>query len=409
MNNIKPEIIQLLLKKDFYLNNKHRIRPSMFNNSDYKPLYRTLINAHEKYDTDLSVQDLELLFDADNPALPKAKADNIKILIRELASRPPVSPDVADDVVQRLYQQHIGNEIANIGIAIEDGEIQDLQILKRLLDKVKDDFVPEEDMHECSKDVDVLLADTSDDNRWKFNIRSLNHKVPGIAPGELIIAFARPETGKTAFHVSLAYGPGGFAEQGAKVHTLVNEEPAKRTMVRAISSWTGMTREEIAEDSQFAKADWKAIVDNVNMFDAQGMSIEAIDAYCESHKPDILIVDQLDHVQVQGVYNRTDEKLKEIYVQAREIAKRHDLCIIAISQASAEAEGKTRLNPTMMEGSKTGKFATADLIIGIGRHEYGVDEEPDYTRHLCVGKNKISGWHGTVVCLIEPRISRYVD
>ena len=67
------------------------------------------------------------------------------------------------------------------------------------------------------------------------------------------------------------------------------------------------------------------------------------------------------------------------------------------------------MNPTEMEGSKTGKFAEADLIIGIGRHEYGVDEDPDYTRHLCVGKNKISGWHGTIVCLIEPRISRYVD
>ena len=62
-----------------------------------------------------------------------------------------------------------------------------------------------------------------------------------------------------------------------------------------------------------------------------------------------------------------------------------------------------------MEGSKTGKFAEADLIIGVGCHAVGVNEEADTTRHLTVGKNKITGWHGTIVCLIEPQVSRYVD
>lgn len=406
---MKQELIQLLLKKDFYLSNKHRVRPAIFEDSDLKPLYRTLINAHDRMEGDLTVSDLAALYDAENPALTSAKKENVKILLRELANKPALSEEVGEEVLLRLYQQEIGKDIANIGVGISHGEIKDLSMLKGLIDKVKEDFTPEDDMIVCPKDVDVLLADTADENRWQFNIRSLHAKVPGVAPGELCIIFARPETGKTASHVSFCYGPGGFAEQGASVHTLVNEEPAKRTMVRAISSWTGMSKEEIYEDSEFAKAEWKAIYDNVNMFDAQGMSIEAIDAYCETHNPDILVVDQLDKVNVQGVFARTDEKLRAIYTQAREIAKRHNLAFIAISQASADAEGKTRLNPTEMEGSKTGKFAEADLIIGIGRHEYGVDEEPDYTRHLTVGKNKITGWHGTIVCLIEPRISRYVD
>ena len=406
---MKQEIIQLLLNREFYLKNKHRINPALFDTSDLKPVYRTLIRAHEKYDTDLTIQDLEALFESENPMLPDTKIANIKILMRELAARPPINPDIAEDVIHRTYQQMIGNDIANIGLQIEEGSITDLSVLKRLIDKVNDDFTVIDEDLECTTDIDELLADTSDDNRWKFNIRSLDSKVPGIAGGELCILFARPETGKTAAHISLCYAPGGFADQGASVHTFVNEEPSKRTMVRAVSAWTGMTKEEIFEDSDFAKAEWKAVRDKVKMRDAHGMSIEAIDAYCEQHKPDVIVVDQLDKVQVNGTFSRTDEKLREIYTQAREIAKRHNVAFIAISQASADAEGKTRLNPTEMEGSKTGKFAEADLIIGIGRHEYGVDEEPDYTRHLCVGKNKISGWHGTIVCLIEPRISRYVD
>ena len=81
--------------------------------------------------------------------------------------------------------------------------------------------------------------------KWKFNIPVLKENVGGIGGGNLMIAFARPETGKTAFWVSLCAGPNGFAEQGAKIHAFINEEPAIRTQMRAISCYTGMTREEI--------------------------------------------------------------------------------------------------------------------------------------------------------------------
>lgn len=406
---MKQELLQLLLNKDFYRNNKHRVYPSLFDGSDLKPLFNTIVDAHEQFDGDLTVTDVEALYDTKNPALNEVKKANVKMLLREIASRNSLTPEVAEEVLAETYKQKVGGEVAQIGIRMEDGEIKDLLPLKKLIDKVGDTISYQEQITHCSTDVDELLQDTSDENRWLFNIRSLRNKVPGVGAGELCIIFARPETGKTASHISLCYGPGGFAEQGASVHTMVNEEPAKRTMLRAISAWTGMSRQEIEQDPQFTRDEWGKLKDNVSMFDAQGVSIDEIDAYCERHKPDVLVIDQLDKVQVNGMFQRTDEKLREIYTQAREIAKRHSLALIAISQASAEAQGKTILNPSEMEGSKTGKFAEADVIIGIGCHAVGMDEEPDYTRHLTVGKNKITGWHGTIVCLIEPRVSRYVD
>lgn len=408
---MKPELIQLLLRKDFYEANKHKVRRSMFEDSDYLPIYKCIIEAHEKSpDNDVTVQDISALYEVRNPTESRAKMENVRILLRELQDKPPLSLEIADEVLAHAWRQEIGRDIANIGLEIEDGAISDLTPIKRILEKTKDDFMPAMDIQACSKDVFELLKQTSNDNRWNFNIRALRDKLPGVAGGELCIIFARPETGKTASHVSFCYGPDGFAEQGAKVHTFVNEEPAARTMVRAMSSFTGLTREEIFEDPHFVAQEWKVIKDRVEMYDAQGTSIEQIDAYCENHKPDVLVVDQLDKVQVAGNFSRTDEKLREIYTQAREIAKRHDLALIAISQASADAEGKTKLNPSEMEGSKTGKFAEADIIIGIGKHDSsGVDEDPDYTRHLTVGKNKITGWHGTIICEIQPKLSRYVD
>jgi len=407
---MKADLIQLLLNKEFYESNKHRLRNSMFDGTDYKDIFKSLVRAHNLNEGDVSVQDVAAVYEVDNPTESSAKKSNVRILLRELADKPPLSPNVADEVLSKTWREEIGRDIADMGAQITNGLIEDLTPVKRLLEKTSEDFTPKVDIKPCTKDVFELLQETADDTRWTFNVRALRDKIPGVAGGELMIIFARPETGKTASHISLCYGPDGFAEQGANVHTFVNEEKASRSMLRAMSAFTGVTKEEIYEDPKFVANEWRLIHDNVNMYDAQGVSIEQIDAYCENHKPDVLVVDQLDKVQVAGNFSRTDEKLREIYTQAREIAKRHNTAFIAISQASADAEGKTKLNPSEMEGSKTGKFAEADIIVGIGKHDTsGVDEEPDYTRHMTVGKNKITGWHGTIICEIQPKLSRYVD
>ena len=81
-----------------------------------------------------------------------------------------------------------------------------------------------------------------------------------------------------------------------------------------------------------------------------------------------------------------------------------------MSQLSAEAEGKIQLNQAMMEGSRTGKAAEADLMILIAKNPPvdGVDGEEESTqRHLNVVKNKLSGWHGRIICELDYRTARY--
>ena len=75
--------------------------------------------------------------------------------------------------------------------------------------------------------------------------------------------------------------------------------------------------------------------------------------------------------------------------------------------ASAEAQDRDHISFAMMENSKTGKAAEADLIIGIGNR---TSNDPTTTaRILNVSKNKITGWHGDPVCVIQKYISRYDD
>jgi predicted ATP-dependent serine protease len=98
--------------------------------------------------------------------------------------------------------------------------------------------------------------------------------------------------------------------------------------MRAISCFTGMTREEIIQEKNMAQRVWSEIKDNISMFDTVDWSMEDIDAHCEKHRPDIIVIDQLDKVNVTGTYARTDEKLRQIYTSAREIAKRRDCAVM---------------------------------------------------------------------------------
>jgi len=406
---MKPELIKLLLNRDFYLNNKHRVKDSMFEDSDLLPIYKTIADAHTRYETDLTVSDVLALYEANNPTSTRSKRENLRSLMKDVMDREDIAHEIAEEVLHKAYQQDVGMRIANMGLSISEGASDSLSEIREYLSLVNEDFsVKQSSVEPCTTDLDELFMQIDELPRWRFNIPALNAKVDGIAAGELCIVFARPETGKTAAHISFAYGPGGWAEQGADVHTFVNEEPSRRTMMRAISSWTGITREEIREDPVFARDEWRSIKDQVHMADAHGMTMDELEVYCDKNRPDIVVVDQLDKMQITGTYARDDQRLRAIYTKARDIAQRYDLAFVAVSQASAEAEGKTRLNPTEMEGSKTGKFAEADIILGIGRTELGADDEPDHTRYITVGKNKITGWHGVVICMIEPKVSRYV-
>jgi RecA-family ATPase len=107
-------------------------------------------------------------------------------------------------------------------------------------------------------------------------------------------------------------------------------------------------------------------------------------------------------------HSRVDEALKANAIFARRIAKRHDCAMFYMSQLSAEAEGKIVLNQSMMEGSKTGKAAEADLMLLLAKNPQLSDQaEEDNQRHINISKNKLTGWHGIVHCEFDYKTSRY--
>ena len=403
---MEKQLINLLLKKDFYSKNKSKIGKTVFTNG-VGSFYDTIKKAHEKYpENDLDIDEVSALHtEVYNPALTRASKINFVNLIDEIKNEKLPNKDVAKDILDSMYKKSVAHRIALEATNIYNGGDASFLTIKNYVDEIENEV--EEIEGSVTDDIAELIKELDEDTQYSFgDIPDLRRLVKGVGKGNLMIVFARPETGKTAFWVSLVANRNGFASQGAKVHALVNEEPAIRTQMRLISCWTGMTKEEITKNISLATERWNQIKSNVKIIDTVNWDLDQIDAYCDVNKPDIVIVDQLDKIGVRGNFARTDEKLRAIYTGAREVAKRHDCCIIAISQASAEAQGRAELTFDMMENSRTGKAAEADLIIGIGQQNV-VDSEA-VLRTLCVSKNKITGWHGRIDCEINPLLSRYV-
>ena len=396
--------MKLLLSKDFFDNNKTRVMRTMFP-SELADLYDTIVDGHDKYDRNLTVGEVRELYRVNNPTATRAKRELLAEILDDISAYAPMGEDVAQDVLTKLWQQEVGRRIADMGLAMMEGTPEKIHEIKELIEKSENGFVPDDDIEPITTSVEELLEYEANENCWEFNIPTLAKAVRGGKGGEFMIGFARPEIGKTAFYVSLAMAPNGFCAQGANVHIITNEEPAKRTMLRAVMAYTGYSKEQIYMNRSHASEKFTEIAPNITMLDNVDASIEWLNKYCANKKPDILIIDQLDKLNVSGTFARTDEKLREIYLKFREICKRHDVFGIGISQASADAENKTNVTYAMMENSKTGKAAEADLIIGIGKSD--ITDNNDSRRYLTISKNKLTGFHGNIVCNLETATSRY--
>lgn len=401
-------LLKTLLSSEFYQANKTKMRQSLFTGNNAE-VYKTIAQAQDKYDQDVNTNDILAIWATNNPVATVSEKEDFADTLAEVRQQTPLTQEIARDVIGDLWRKETGRDVTNLGIQMAEGHVDAMAKLKSLIERTSEDYLPDDFGEPTTDDLHELLAQASDESRWKFNINQLSRNVYGLGPSEFMIIFARPETGKSALAVSLCAAPDGFCQQGAKVLYIGNEEATRRTKLRAIQSFTGMTTTDIQANPDLASSRYLAIRDRLIMKDAQEWDMTMLDGYVARIKPDILVVDQLDKVNISGQFGGTHEKLREIYRQARELAKRHECGIIAVSQASAEAEGRVRLDFSMMENSRTGKAAEADLICGVGKSSGEDDDGPDPTRFLQISKNKLSGWHGQIICNLQAEITRYVD
>ena len=397
------------MDREFYDEHRGAKCPNRLFSKDVRKIKEAIDTAMDRYERSVTPAEIEALFISNNPTMTTAQKQAYNALFVQIQKQTPMGNDVAQEVLSKLFQQVVGEDIANLGFDYVNGDKTSLEPLRSLLEQYADDFTPDLNIEWDDIDIETLLSKNDLEARWTFNIPSLTRKIEGVNEGHLIEIGARPNTGKTSFHASLVASPDGFAHQGAKCIVLCNEEGSHRVGARYLTAATGMTMQMIKDDPAKARDRYAKVKDNIKIKDASNRDMAWVESICKSYKPDIVVLDMGDKFARTGGFARTDEALKANAIHARQIAKQHGCAIFYMSQLSADAEGKIQLNQAMMEGSRTGKAAEADLMILIAKNP-PVDnqEEEDTMRHLNLVKNKLSGWHGIVHCELEYKTARYV-
>ena len=405
---IELALIKTLLNKEFYDQHKGIRCPDKIFTKDTRKIKQALDTAMQTYEEDMSVSDLEAVFMGLNQTMTTATKSAFQDLFQRLDKAEPIKKDIAEDTLSHLFQQYVGEQVANLGFDFVNGSQNSLEPLRRLLEDYKDDFTPNLRIDWDDIDIDTLLAANNLETQWKFNIPSLRRKVEGVSSGHLLVVGARPNTGKTSFHASLVAGTDGWASQGAKCIVLCNEESYERVGARYLSAATNMSLDEVKENVSLARKRYDPVKQNIRIKDSANKDMKWVEAVVKNEKPDIVVLDMGDKFATKNS-DKSDIYLKDAAIHARNIAKQHNCCVIWMSQLSAVAEGKVYVDQSMMEGSKTGKAAEADLMVLISKDPIVEGQSEESTRrHLNIAKNKLKGgWHGVVHCELDGERSLY--
>lgn len=314
-----------------------------------------------------------------------------------------VSAINVSELVLEAKRKFVGNKLAGALLENDKQAIDDLRSKYDSLDAAA--AAEEEEETFSGESVQQLLA--ADSNAEDARIRLLPKRLDELCRGRArrghhLVLFARPETGKTAFTLTLAYG---FALQGLTTIIFGNEEPVADTRMRAMCCFTGMDEEQIKADPDRAqrlldKRGWKF----VRFIPIHPGTPKQIDAYIERYAADCAIVDQIRNLYV-GAETRVNQ-LEMAATAMRNIGKRRNCLMVSVTQAGDSADNKLSLEMGDIDFSNTGIPATADLMIGVG-----VNKEYDSNgmRMVSTPKNKIGGVHGSFPVKISANISRIGD
>lgn len=396
-NSIDRQVLGFCLRTDFFSQVKNTIDRTMFER-EMRDIFDTIFYAHTEYGKDLTKSELVALFNDRNPAMPDSARSRVMESIELLDEGNPDNHELHLDIVNNFWLRDRARQIGEKALEIFTGDSDEFGELRRLIEVVEDGRIADKTTYSVvEKDLDELLDEEAGDPDFPFDFNHITEHLAGLDRGNLGILFARPEVGKTTFCSFLA---ASYVRQGFKVVYWANEEPANKIKLRIIQSYLAQTKEEMKQNRMSNRDIYlEKIEPFLTIMDSVGTSVEEVNEYAKLNSPDVMFCDQLDKFRISGEYNRGDERLKETYVVAREIAKRNKLLLWAVSQASYEAHDRQWIDYSMLDNSRTGKAGEADVIIGIGKT--GSSEVENVVRHVCISKNKLNGWHGMINTMID--------
>ena len=369
---------------------------------EYISILRSIQEYYNKYPDkkEITVDEIETYYKTKNPF----KKDEIaNTIFNDLKKVEINNEELIKDSLNKLAERYIAYRISLLAeegmTGTSEGVIPEIekQIANyySLLEEIT-----QEDQNIVDESLSELLQEDKDSGlKWRCTF--LQETFGGVKPGTLIHFFAYSEVGKTTLGISEAtYQARQLKGTDEKILYLGNEEPLKRTKLRAYCALCGTNKIGLDKNVEKAEKFWKENGGNNLVFLDNVITINMVEAYMEKFKPRIVWIDQGPKVNPTHKIDSRVERLQVLYNQYRKLAKKHQCAIITLGQADKDAEKRKWLSATNVDGSKVGLQGECDGLVGIGKI---MDPEHEHIRYLSICKNKLTGilGRGTAVFVKE--------
>ena len=284
---------------------------------------------------------------------------------------------------QREQLRRIGAALQNLERA-EDG----LQFLQRGFDVLSQTKRNDEsNMEQCLLEFYAELERKPVYLRWGFPFLDEGLYVE---PGDFVVLAGRPSDGKTALALHMAY-------EQAREHSVgffSLETGRKRLFSRLVSAESGVPSQAIKKRS-LSEMEYQLIAgsaDNITqrklrVIEAAHWTVEQIEARVLARKFDVVYVDYLQLID-PSERRRTarNEEVADISRSLANMARRHKITVVALSQLSRPENKGKRREPVLADLRESGQIEQdADAVMFIWRKDETSSTAP---RFLTLAKNK---------------------
>lgn len=403
----------LSLKREYYNKYRKYININKLNYS-LKAIVKLLDIIYNNYNYErVKIEDLRLQLEIEYPNLSSENFSDIDQTLTELSQLEgkDLSDSQITDAVRAYIDRHYAHSLVEALLPmLESSSSPDA---KYKLSEVFQEWgsVSEElenrDRHIVTDDLDEIFEIEQDDSGYEWFCEELTYALGKIKPCDLGLIFAAPNTGKTAFVLSIATS---LVKQGCRVLHINNEERGTKVKLRFLENYFNKNKNELFYDREYYNERYiEECADKYILYNVSELHVLELKNLIQQYEPEVVLIDQAWKLRVRKE-DRQDMTLQAIWNNLRIIAKDYNVHIIGTQQSDSSGYDNRKLYLPLeaIHGSKIGVQGELDYAIGINLNSEDVSN-PHY-RYISTPKNKNTGKEDTRLILsLDKERSKYIN
>ena len=405
-------IIGSIIKKNETFDKANQIiKPVDFYDSRTQRIYKSIVTMFEK---DIKVDEISLLSQLKNENILQevggeefiteitlssfytpnidtyAKTVKEKALLRSLIG-------ASEDIMELSYRQ---NEDVSSILSMAEGKIFDISQskLNEGLIKVADT------LDETVQVINELSLNDGDITGVATGLSTIDLKLSGLQPAQLILLAARPAMGKTALGLTMAWNA---AREGKSVAFFSLEMSTLQLNYRLLSMVSMIDLEQVM-NGRIKDDEWELLFratkeiaqKDIYVDETPGITLSEMRSKLKRLKAevgvDLVVIDYLQLMQADGRQENRQNEIASISRGLKSLSKELNCPVLSLAQLSREADKRADHKPILSDLRESGAIEQdADVVMLLYREDYYDEEENPNIAKVIVAKHR-NGATGTL-------------